>query len=251
LDPEIAQVAKVGKMRIQFAAMICSALVGLAALSSPALSQQKTVKACQDEWRANKEANQAAGVTEKAYVDKCRAGGAAAAPGTPAATPAAATPAPGAAAPSQKTAKMCQEEWRANKAAYQAGGVTEKAYVDKCRAGETIALPAAPPAPATGTPAATPAAAPPTKPAATPASQPATKPAPTAASAPSGANEFAAEAQAKARCPADTVVWANLKTKVYHFSGGKNYGTTKEGAYMCEKDALAQGVRAAKNEKRP
>ena len=36
------------------------------------------LKACQDEWRANKDANQAAGVTEKAYVDKCRAGGAAA-----------------------------------------------------------------------------------------------------------------------------------------------------------------------------
>ncbi len=171
--------------------MICSALVGLTALSSPALSQQKTVKACQDEWRANKDANQAAGVTEKAYVDKCRAGGAAAAPATPAATPAAATPA---------------------------------------------AAPAAKPA---------------AKPAATPASAPATKPAPTAASAPAGANEFAAEALAKARCPADTVVWANLKTKVYHFSGGKNYGTTKEGAYMCEKDALGQGVRAAKNEKHP
>ncbi len=243
-------------MRIQFAAMICSALVGLAALSSPALSQQKTVKACQEEWRANKDANQAAGVTEKAYVDKCRGGGAAAAPATPSATPAAATPspsaAPGSAAPSQNTAKMCQEEWRANKAAYQAGGVTEKAYVDKCRAGETIALPSAPAsAPAATTPAATPAAAPATKPAATPASAPATKPAPTAATAPTGANEFAAEAQAKARCPADTVVWANLKTKVYHFSGAKNYGTTKEGAYMCEKDALGQGVRAAKNEKRP
>jgi hypothetical protein len=47
------------------------------------------------------------------------------------------------------------------------------------------------------------------------------------------------------------VVWANLDSKVYHFSGNKNYGTTKEGAYMCEKDALGQGVRAAKNEKHP
>ena len=66
-----------------------------------------------------------------------------------------------------------------------------------------------------------------------------------------GANEFAAEALAKARCPTDTVVWANLKSKIYHFSGTKDYGTTKEGAYMCEKDATAQGVRAAKNEKHP
>jgi hypothetical protein len=47
------------------------------------------------------------------------------------------------------------------------------------------------------------------------------------------------------------VVWANLKSKIYHFSGAKAYGTTKEGAYMCEKDATAQDIRAAKNEKHP
>jgi hypothetical protein len=241
-------------MRNQFAAVICSALVGLAALSSPALSQQKTGKACQDEWRANKDANQAAGITEKAYVEKCRAGGAAAQPtATPAASPAAATtptPSPTSAAPSQKTAKMCQEEWRANKAAYQAGGIAEKAYVDKCRAGETVAVPAAP-GPATAAPAPTPASAPTSKPTVTPSVAPATKPAPTAAAAPTGANEFPAEAQAKARCPTDTVVWANLESKIYHFSGNKSYGTTKKGAYMCEKDAMAQGVRAAKNETHP
>jgi hypothetical protein len=223
--------------------MLVSALVGVSALSGPALAQQKTAKACQDEWRANKEANQAAGVTEKAYVDKCRGGGAAAQPAaTPAAAKPAAAPAPSS-APTQKTAKQCQEEWRANKEGYQAASVTEKAYVDKCRAGETIALPAAPAA----TPAPTPASAPAAKPAAAPAA----RPAPSAATAPTGTNEFAAEAQAKARCPTDTVVWANLKSKIYHFSGGKDYGATKEGAYMCEKDALAQGVRAAKNEKHP
>jgi hypothetical protein len=193
VDKEVGR--KIGKgerMRNRFGAMMCAALVGILALSGPALSQQKTAKACQEEWRAGKDANQAAGVTEKAYVEKCRAAGATA---QPAATPAAATT-------------------------------------------------AAPPAP-------TPAAAPVTKPAATKVSAPAAKPAPTAATAPTGANEFAAEALAKAHCPADTVVWANLNTKVYHFSGNKNYGTTKEGAYMCEKDAAGQGVRAAKNEKHP
>jgi hypothetical protein len=232
-------------MRNQLVAMMCSALVGVLALSAPALSQQKTVKACQDEWRASKDANQAAGITEKAYVDKCRAGAAAA---TPAAAPAPTAASP--AAPAQKTAKACQTEWQANKAAYQAGGVTEKAYVEKCRAGETVALP--PAAPTAAAPAAKPAPAPTAAaPAPVPAAAPAKKPAPTAASAPTGANEFAAEAQAKARCPTDTVVWANLDSKVYHFSGNKNYGTTKEGAYMCEKDAVAQGVRAAKNEKHP
>ena len=60
------------------------------------------------------------------------------------------------------------------------------------------------------------------------------------------------EGQAKAHCVAsDIIVWANLDSKIYHFSGHKDYGHTKEGAYMCEKDALGQGIRAAKNEKHP
>jgi hypothetical protein len=181
-------------MKTTFAAILYSTLTGLWLASTPALAQQKTVKECQAEWQANKANNQAKGVTEKAYVDQCRSGGAAAAP---AATPAAAKPAPAPAAPAPTTAAS------------------------------------------------------PAKPAATPASAPAAKPARTTATAAAGANEFAAEAQAKARCPADTVVWANLKSKIYHFSGNKDYGTTKEGAYMCEKDALGQGVRAAKNEKHP
>jgi hypothetical protein len=156
-------------MRNRFVAMMCAGILGLMALSAPALSQPKTAKACQDEWRANKEMAAAAG-----------AGAGLAAGAEAGAAGAAAVP-----------------------------------------------------------------------PAVTPAAAPAGKPAPTAASAPTGANEFAAEAQAKAHCPSDTVVWANLDSKVYHFSGNKNFGTTKEGAYMCEKDALGQGVRAAKNEKHP
>ena len=119
---------------------ICTALLGLAVLSSPVLAQQKTVKACQDEWRANKADNQAKGITEKGYVAQCRTGGPAAQPASvPAAKP---TPAPVAAT---KTVKTCQDEWRANKAAYQTGRITEKVYVAKCRAGETVALPTTPP----------------------------------------------------------------------------------------------------------
>ena len=38
-----------------------------------------------------------------------------------------------------------------------------------------------------------------------------------------------------------TVVWANLSAKVYHFSGYKDYGKTKNGTYMCEKDVARQG----------
>jgi hypothetical protein len=144
----------------------------------------------------------------------------------------------------QKTAKQCTDEWRANKADNQAKGITEKDYVAQCRAGGAAAQSTAAP-----TPAPAPTAAP--KPAAAPAAAPTAAPKPTTVAAPSGANQFANEAQAKARCPTDTVVWVNEKSKIYHFNGHKDYGNTKEGTYMCEKDATAAGDRAAKNEKHP
>ena len=229
-------------MRMWFRVAISAALLGLAALPSPVVAQQKTVKACQDEWRANKADNQAKGITEKAYVAQCRTGGPSARPASapaaaPASTPSAAAPTP------TKTVKACQDEWRANKAAYQAAKVTEKAYVNKCRAGEAVALPT-PPAPVP-TPAPTTAA-----PAPTPPSTPAIKPSPTVTT-PADAGQFQTEAQAKSQCPADLVVWVNLTSKIYHFAGHKSYGTTKAGAYMCEKEATTQGFRASKTEKRP
>ena len=147
----------------------------------------------------------------------------------------------------QKTVKACQEEWRANKADNQAKGIAERAYVDQCRAGSAMAKPPA-------APAAAPTAAAPSKPAPAPvaaAPAPAKPVAAPAAARTTGANEFTTELLAKARCPMDTVVWVNLSSKVYHFSGSKDYGKTKKGAYMCEKDATSQGTRAAKNEKHP
>src|SRR6516162_8137683 len=62
------------KMRRQIATAVLAILVGLVALGSQAIAQQKTVAACRDEWRANKAANQANGITEKAYVAQCRGG---------------------------------------------------------------------------------------------------------------------------------------------------------------------------------
>jgi len=126
-------------MRRQIAVVMCSAVLGLMTVSSHAVAQQKTVKACQEEWRANKAANQANGVTEKAYVAQCRGGAAPAQTTAAPAPPPAPAPAPTAAATGQKTAKECREEWRANKAANEANGVTEKAYVAQCRGGATNA----------------------------------------------------------------------------------------------------------------
>ena len=118
--------------------VVSSAIVGVFLLSLPAVAQQKTVRACQAEWRANKDANQAKGITEKAYVTQCRA----AAPTTTTMAPAAPPPAAG----GQKTVRACQAEWRANKDANQARGITEKAYVAQCRTGGTVAAPAQAPA---------------------------------------------------------------------------------------------------------
>jgi hypothetical protein len=62
------------------------------------------------------------------------------------------------------------------------------------------------------------------------------------------ADQFKTEADAKAHCPGDQVVWANNsgKSKIYHAAGDKYYGTTKRGAFMCRKDSEAAGFRAAK-----
>jgi hypothetical protein len=183
---------RTNKMRVLFGLAMTSLLITFIAGSSPLLAQQKTVKACAEEWRANKADNQAKGITEKAYVTQCRAGSAAVQPNAAPAAP-------------------------------------------------TASAPAAPPAPPATT----------ARPAPAAAARPPARPAPAVATASTGANQFTTEAQAKARCSSDTVVWVNLKSKIYHFSGNKGYGNTKQGAYVCEHDTAAQGFRAAKNEKHP
>ena len=135
----------------------------------------------------------------------------------------------------QKTARQCDQEWKANKAAIHASGKTKKAFIAECR-GQTVAA-----APTQTTPAPAPTysqQAPPT----TPRSR-------QTYTSPTAGNKFSTEVEARAHCPSDTVVWVNLSSKIYHFSGTPDYGRTKRGAFMCERDTA--GFRAAKNEKHP
>ena len=231
-------------------------------------SGSNTAIDCTAEWRADKAGMHARGVTEKAYVEQCRTGAVPAASAPPP-KPSAATPPPAAPSPSAttsssaKTAKECTAEWRADKAGMQARGVTEKAYVEQCRAGGTVPSATAPepkptaaaPPPSRPAPTATQAAPAPQRQTPTttaaPAPAPAQQPSATSDNATLEAGQFADEASAKTRCPSDTVVWVNLPSRVYHLAGTRNYGTTKRGAYMCEKEAIAAEDRASKTEKHP
>ncbi len=112
----------------------------------------------------------------------------------------------------QKTAKQCNDEWTANKASIQASGKTKKNFVADCRGVTAAVASKIPAALANG--------------------------------------QYATEAEAKASCPTDAVVWVNLTSKVYHASGSRSYGKTKRGGYMCEKDLVAGGFRAPKTAKR-
>jgi hypothetical protein len=118
--------------------LICFTVIvsGLALSATPSFAQKKTIKACEEEWRANKAANEAAKITEKDYVAKCRAG---------TEKPAAATPAP-AAAPKTAAKKpadpqeaeharerACGADWKAEKAAGKVpAGMTWPKYWSEC-----------------------------------------------------------------------------------------------------------------------
>jgi hypothetical protein len=62
-----------------------------------------------------------------------------------------------------------------------------------------------------------------------------------------GAQRFQFEAEAKQHCPADTVVWLNIPTHIYHFKGMRWFGITKAGAFVCRKEADAEGDRPTQN----
>jgi hypothetical protein len=110
----------------------------------------------------------------------------------------------------QKSAKQCNEEWKANKIAIKASDKTKKLFVAECRGLTVEAM------------------------------------TPQRKAAPSAEGQHATEADAKATCPADNIVWVNLSSSIYHASSSRSYGKTKRGAYMCEKESVAAGFRAPK-----
>jgi hypothetical protein len=60
-------------------------------------------------------------------------------------------------------------------------------------------------------------------------------------------SQFTTEDAAQKHCPADTVVWLNARSGIYHLKGERWYGRTKHGAYVCKKEADAAGDRETEN----
>ncbi len=221
--------------------------------TAPRTRFAKTIRACGAEWTANKASLEASGKKRKDFITECRAG---------TETTAAATPSTGMMIPSttptagKKTAKACDAEWKENKSAIQASGKKKTDFMTECRAEpastQTVAAPAAP-APQSA-PAQRPkpevATAPQSTTAAQPRSEATAAPAPQSPTGSLSVGQFTTEAQAKTHCPGDTVVWANTRSRIYHYASSRIYGHTKMGAYMCEKETAAAGMRAAKREKR-
>jgi hypothetical protein len=42
-------------------------------------------------------------------------------------------------------------------------------------------------------------------------------------------------------CPGDKLVWVNTRSHIYHFQGERYFGSTKEGKFICERDADKEG----------
>ena len=124
--------------------MCIAAILSIAAISTaPAPAQKKTIAVCQEEWRANKAANEAAKITEKDFVAKCRATAEKPAAATPAAAPAAPAPAAAPKTAAKKPAdpqeaehareRACGADWKAEKAAGKVpAGMTWPKFWSEC-----------------------------------------------------------------------------------------------------------------------
>jgi hypothetical protein len=243
-------------MRNSLSSLLAAATMAFTlSVSAPTSAQAESVmKACAGQWKQAQSSGTTGGQTWPQFLAQCRTSQA-----SPASTPAAA-PAPQSsslfpwsrpAAPDSATAsnvgngqsvmKLCASQWKDAKAAGTTSGQSWPQFLAQCRNRQSsAAAPAPAPAPA-------------------PASQSGSlfpwwqqsAPAPSAgAPATPRAGEYTTELAARARCPSDTVVWANTPTRIYHYSGTRYFGHTRNGAFMCEADARTAGYRAAKTRQR-
>ena len=220
---------------------------------------ESVMKACASQWKQAQTTGATGGQSWPQFLAQCRTSQASS-PSTPASAPA---PAPQSgslfpwsqpSAPASATAsnagggqsimKLCASQWKDAKAAGTTGGQSWPQFLAQCRTRQGSAAASSggfAPAPA---------------PAPAPASQSGSlfpwwqQSAPASsqgAGATPRAGEYTTELAARARCPSDTVVWANTPTRIYHYTGTRYFGHTRNGAYMCEADARAAGYRAAKN----
>lgn len=81
-----------------------------------------------------------------------------------------------------------------------------------------------------------------------PAAAPATMPKMSVPKAPAPAAPPAAKAVKQVQPPAAAsgMVWVNPDSKIYHKSGSRWYGKTKQGSYMTEEEAIKAGYRESK-----
>lgn len=221
--------------RAAAAALIFAAV---AAGAAPARAQS-VMAACASQWKQAQATGSTGGATWPEYLAACKtkAGQTAPAPAAPPpAAPAQAAPAP---APAQTAGggsvmSACAAQWSQAKAAGTTGGATWPEFLARCKkqGGKSAsAAPAPAPAPA------------PSQGGGFPWWQPSKESAP----APTGAGQYRTEAEARSRCPSDTVVWLNTNSRIYHKQGSHWYARTRKGAYMCEADARAAGDRPARS----
>ena len=252
-------------MRNSFSSLLAAATVAFAlSVGVPTSANAESVmKACASQWKQAQATGATGGQSWPQFLAQCRTSQASS-PSTAASAPApapqsgslfpwsqpsapASGPAPNAGS-GQSVMKLCASQWKDAKAAGTTGGQSWPQFLAQCRKHQGSAA-----APSGGIAPAAPA------PTQAPASQSGSlfqwwqQSAPSSSSGATAApraGEYTTELAARARCPSDTIVWANMPTRIYHYSGTRYFGHTRNGAYICEADARAAGYRAAKNRQR-
>ena len=252
-------------MRNSFGFLLTAAVIafGLAVGAPTSANAESVMKACASQWKQAQTTGATGGQSWPQFLAQCRMGQSRpASTSAPAPAPTSqsgalfpwsqsSAPAPATASnvgAGQSVMRQCASQWKDAKAAGTTGGQTWPQYLAQCRRRQgSAAAPSGGFAPA------------PAAPAPAPASQSGSlfpwwqQSAPAATSgapATPRAGEYTTELAARARCPSDTIVWANTPSRIYHYSGTRYYASTRRGAYMCEADARAAGYRAAKNRQR-